>query len=219
MYAMRQLSSMLDFANSGAALAAAALLVLPMSTALADDPLGLYVGAGIGEAKVEASPGSLVSSAEGELSLAGAGDFSANHSAYKFMAGIRPIPIVGAEVEYIDFGSPNGNLGSVPANVNLKGAAAFAVAYLPVTVVDIMVKAGLARLDNTLSGSGGFNPVGSDISTSSLFRLDRTNTNFAVGGAVQYTIGSLAVRAEYERFEAAGGSPSMLTAGLTWTFF
>jgi|HubBroStandDraft_1064217.scaffolds.fasta_scaffold53444_3 hypothetical protein len=38
-------------------------------------------------------------------------------------------------------------------------------------------------------------------------------------GAVQYIIGSLGIRAEYERFEAAGGSPGLLTAGVTWTFF
>jgi hypothetical protein len=36
---------------------------------------------------------------------------------------------------------------------------------------------------------------------------------------VQYIIGSLGIRAEYERFEAAGGSPGPLTAGVTWTFF
>jgi opacity protein-like surface antigen len=212
------LSSIFDCANSGAAVAVAALLVLPISIALADDPLGLYVGGAVGQARVEASPGSLMNTNVNGTTLVGAGDFAENHSAFKLMAGIRPIPIVGAELEYIDFGQPSGNLGAVPANVNLKGAAAFAVAYLPVPVVDIIVKAGFARLQNTLSGSGGFEGVGSGAATSSLFRLDRTNTNFAVGGGVQYTIGSLGVRAEYERFEAAGGSPSLLSAGVTWTF-
>ena len=49
---MRQLPSILNFANSGAAALFAALLVLPVSSALADDPLGLYVGGAVGQARV-----------------------------------------------------------------------------------------------------------------------------------------------------------------------
>jgi hypothetical protein len=192
-------------------------LLMGAAAARADDLIGLYVGGSVGVARVEASPGSLVN-ADGE-SLVGAGDFAANHSAFKIMAGVRPISLLGGEIEYIDFGNASGNLGSVPANVDLKGAAAFAVAYLPVPIVDISVKVGLARLQNTLSGSGRFAEPMSSAETTSLFRLDRTNTNFAIGGAVQYTIGSLGIRAEYERFEAAGGSPGLLTAGVIWTFF
>jgi opacity protein-like surface antigen len=212
---MQQLSSM-SYSSRGAILALAAL-ALATGAARADDLLGLYVGGSVGVARVEASPGSLVN--PGGESLVGAGDFAANHSAFKVMVGVRPISIVGGEVEYIDFGNPSGNLGSAPANVDLKGAAAFAVAYLPVPIVDITVRVGLARLQNTLAGSGEFKETGSSVQNSSLFELDRTNTNFAIGAGVQYTIGSLGIRAEYERFEAAGGSPGLLTAGVIWTFF
>jgi opacity protein-like surface antigen len=212
---MHQLFSM-SHAGRAAARALTAL-ALAAGGAHADDLLGLYVGGAVGAARVEASPGSLVNPS-GE-SLVGAGDFSANHSAFKVMVGVRPISLVGGELEYIDFGNPSGNLGAAPANVDLKGAAAFAVAYLPVPIVDITVKVGLARLQNTLAGTGEFKETGSSAQNSSLFQLDRTNTNFAIGGGVQYTIGSLGIRAEYERFEAAGGSPGLLTAGVTWTFF
>jgi hypothetical protein len=41
----------------------------------------------------------------------------------------------------------------------------------------------------------------------------------AGGGGAQYKFGSWAVRAEYERFNAAGGNPSLLSAGVTWAFF
>jgi hypothetical protein len=104
-------------------------------TAPAEDLLDVYVGGAVGVARVEASPGSLVNP-NGE-SLSNAGEFAANHSAFKIMVGVRPISLVGGEIEYIDFGDPSGNLGSVPANVDLKGAAAFAVAYLPVPIVDV----------------------------------------------------------------------------------
>lgn len=211
--------SILNVANARAVLAAALLLGLSTGESRAEDLLGLYLGGAVGQGRVEASPGSLTSTTVGSTTLIGAGDFAENHSAFKLMAGIRPISIVGAELSYIDFGRPSGNLGTVPADVSLRGAAAFAVAYLPVPIVDIVVKAGFARLQNTVSGSGGFAGVGDDIAFSSAFRLDRTNTNFAVGGGVQYSIGSWALRAEYERFEAAGGSPSLLSAGVTWTFF
>jgi len=212
---MHQLFSM-SHSGRGTALCLTAL-ALATGAARADDRLGLYVGGAVGVARVEASPGSLVNPS-GE-SLIGAGDFAANHSAFKVMAGVRPISLAGGEIEYIDFGNPSGNLGSVPANVDLKGAAAFAVAYLPAPIVDITVKVGLARLQNTVAGSGAFSYPHDNTIVTSLFKLDRTNTNFAIGGGVQYTIGSLGIRAEYERFEAAGGSPGLLTAGVIWTFF
>jgi hypothetical protein len=53
---------------------------------------------------------------------------------------------------------------------------------------------------------------------SSLFRLDRTDTHFAVGIGAQYKISTVAIRTEYERFESAGEHPSVWTLGLTWTF-
>ena len=206
-------------ALAGASLIAAGLVTLPMGQARADDGLlGLYVGADVGQARVKASPGSLVATQNGESTLVGAADFNATHSAFDVRVGVRPISLLGAEVSYIDFGHPNGNLGASPANVDLKGAAAFAVAYLPVTVVDVLVKVGLARIQNDLAGTGSFVTVGETVVKSSLFRLDRTNTNFAIGGGVQYSIGPVAIRAEYQRFEASGGSPSLLTAGVAWTF-
>jgi hypothetical protein len=195
----------------------AAALLMGAVAARGDDLLGLYVGGSVGVARVEASPGSLVN--PGGESLDSAGDFAANHSAFKVMVGVRPISLLGGEMEYIDFGNPSGNLGSVPANVDLKGAAAFVVAYLPVPIVDVTVKVGLARLQNTLAGTGEFTEPREILLTTSLFRLDRTNNNFAIGGGVQYTIGSIGMRAEYERFEAAGGSPSLLSVGVIWTFF
>jgi hypothetical protein len=38
------------------------------------------------------------------------------------------------------------------------------------------------------------------------------------GVGAQLKFGSLAVRAEYERFDVAGGAPGLLTVGLTKTF-
>jgi len=167
--------------------------------------VGLYLGGAVGQSRVEATT----------LEY-GSEEFRESHSAFKVMVGIRPISLVGAELAYIHFGDPAGSLGFQPADVNMKGAAAFGIVYLPVPVVDIYLKAGVARIDSTVNGANPFNC--GYICGSNLFRLERTDTHFAEGVGTQYKFGAWAVRVEYERFDAAGGNPSLLSAGVTWTF-
>ena len=188
------------------ALAAAAVVILLLhgGNAMADGLNGLYAGAAFGQSRVEAdSQGYAVD------------NFKKDHSAYQFIAGIRPDPVIGIEVDYVDFGHPRSTLDGAPADATLKGAAAFAVFYLPAPVIDIFAKAGLARLQSTLSGvDGALAPC----CQPSLFRLDRTDTHFAAGLGAQYKFGTVAIRTEYERFESAGEHPSVWSLGLTWTF-
>jgi opacity protein-like surface antigen len=191
---------------STAIIVALVIAGLPTGRALADDLLGLYVGGAAGQSQVEANAPSI-------------GDFKKNHSAFKVIAGIRPISPIGAELSYIDFGHPSGSINTVSSNVSEKGADLFGVLYLPVPVVDVFVKAGLARLQSTLSSlRGGVGTCAMTDPNCALFRLDRTNTSFAAGAGVQVKLGSWAVRAEYEHFNAAGANPSLVSLGLTWTF-
>jgi hypothetical protein len=69
------------------------VFTLQSTQARADDPLGFYVGGAVGQARVDAS-------------LPNADQFREDHSAFKIMAGLRPIPVLGAELEYVDFGHP-----------------------------------------------------------------------------------------------------------------
>jgi opacity protein-like surface antigen len=184
-----------------------AAVLLPTHV-LADDLLGLYIGGAVGQSQVEANVPTV-------------GDFKENHSAFKVIAGIRPISLIGAEFSYIDFGHPSGNINGVPSDVSEKGADAFAVLYLPVPVVDVFVKAGLARLQSTANSGlriGIACPFTDPNCGPVLFRLDRTNTSFAAGAGAQFKLGTWAVRAEYEHFNAAGGNPSLVSLGVTWTF-
>ncbi len=174
----------------------------------AEELLGLYVGGAIGQAQVEANVPSI-------------GEFKENHSAFKVIAGIRPISLVGAELSYIDFGHPRGRFNGFPSNANVseKGADAFAVLYLPVPVVDVFVKAGLARLQSTANGVRlGAGACTTTDPNCALFGLNRTDTRFAAGAGTQFKLGAWAVRAEYERFNAAGGNPNLVSLGVTWTF-
>ncbi|HTY50973.1 MAG TPA: outer membrane beta-barrel protein [Steroidobacteraceae bacterium] len=180
--------------------AALALLALPPRPARADDLLGLYVGGGIGESRLEAT-------------LPGFGGAIQDHFAFEALAGIRPIPLLGAELQYVNLGQPSSDEDAYDAlGLKMQGAAAYGMLYLPlVPVVDVYLKAGLSRLQSTVSN--GFAPFGP-----SAFAFDRTNTSATEGLGVQYTFGSVAVRGDYAFFNAAGGHQNLLTAGITWTF-
>lgn len=98
------------------------------TTALADDPAGFYLGAGIGESNLR-------NDGYGYNNYYGYDD---HQTAWKLIAGIRPIPPVGAEFEYIDFGSgnvnPNYSYGGNffnSSNSDAKASALFGVGYLP----------------------------------------------------------------------------------------
>jgi opacity protein-like surface antigen len=204
---MRRIPSLrIPPAPRAATIVAFVMTVLNTGNAFAGDLLGLYVGGSAGQSQVEANVPTV-------------GDFKQNHSAFKLIAGIRPISLIGAELSYIDFGHPSGSINAVSSNVSEKGADAFGVLYLPVPVVDVFVKAGLARLQSTLTSfKSGVGTCTVTNPNCALFRLDRTNTSFAAGAGAQVKFGPWAVRAEYERFNAAGGNPSLVSLGLTWTF-
>lgn len=194
-------------------LAMVALLAQPGGTAVAADSPDLYVGAAIGESHVQ-SKASLVL---GDLSPTNqTAEIDKGHVAFEAMLGARPLRWLGGEIDYIDFGKPRGALFGYPADASLRGPAAFGVLYMPVPVVDLYLKAGIAHLQSTVHGSA-CSPCACTICTFT-FQTNRTNTTGAAGVGLQYRIGSWAVRAEYERFSAAGGRPSLLSAGVIWTF-
>jgi opacity protein-like surface antigen len=191
-------------------LVVSALLAAHAPQAAANEPLDFYVGGAIGQSRVDASAEPITGRSSDT--------FGANHAGFKVMIGMRAFSLLGTELAYIDFGHPNGTLESKPADLNMKGAAAFGVLYLPVPIVDIYAKAGLARIQSRLNGYAPEQPACVPCAPV-LFALDRTNTGFAAGAGAQYRMGAWAVRAEYERFNAGGGNPSLLSAGVTRSLF
>jgi len=87
-------------------IALALAMTIGCAPALAADPLGFYIGAGVGHSQVRdvfefsdiGVPVSINGTATG----------------WKLMAGMRPLSVLGAEVAYIDFGSGNRAV-SIPA--------------------------------------------------------------------------------------------------------
>jgi opacity protein-like surface antigen len=187
-----------------------------MTVARADDLLGLYFGAGYGQAHLRAEPGQIIPQSTGSLS-----GFDMTHSAFKAIAGIRPLPFVGAEISYMDFGRVSSLTGeAVPGvpgavvsseQVSQKGETAFALLYLPVPIVDVYLKGGLSRITTEFGVTG--TGVGSGAFSAD---HDSTDTAFAYGAGLQWKLGQWAVRGEYERFSAAGANPSLLSLSMTF---
>jgi hypothetical protein len=203
------------FSSFGIASVTAVVLLaaLPVSRALAFDVLGLYLGGAAGRSQVEANAPIPV------------GDFKANRTGYKVMAGIRPLSLFSAELDYFDLGHSSNNLGGLEADATIKGTAAFGLFYLPIPLVDIYAKVGMARMQSTLNV---FNPAqspGTLFCTTSApncnvptFQQSQSHTGFAGGVGAQFKLGSWGMRGEFERFNTSGGNPTMLSVGLTWTF-
>lgn len=182
---------------------AAGAVALP---ARADDSL-LYVGGSIGQGNQKV----------GQIA------FNESNFAWKALVGSRPIPLLGAELAYMDLGKPTqtvggSNLGGFDQKATTKGMTGFGLVYLPLPLplVDVFGKLGLARLQTTASSTfSGCTPAGPGCTA---FSIDRKNTQTAYGAGVQMHWGALAGRVEYEHFQTIGGSPSLLSAGLTYGF-
>jgi hypothetical protein len=183
------------------------------TAALADNPVGFYLGAGAGYSTVRSDD-----SAYGLPAY-----FNDHQTAWKAIAGVRPIPIIGAEFEYIDFGQP-GNHHFSDTNVygtdsHPRAGTLFAVGYLPLPLpfFDVFGKAGVARLQTDVTS------IAQSCATPStcvptLYRHEQTDNRFAYGVGVQSKAWGVAFRAEYERIHSQFGDPDALMVSATWTF-
>jgi hypothetical protein len=174
------------------------------------DPLGLYIGGAVGQAR-------------DTYTAYGASDET--RTGWKAMVGLRPIPFLGAEVEYVDFGTPNSSApigdgplgGGFGGNVHATAVGAFGVGYLPLPLpyLDIYAKAGIERLHTSVAGFAACAPPALCIGQ---LNIDQTQSDFAYGAGVQAKVEHLAFRAEYERTDSSISHPNLLSFGVTWTF-
>jgi hypothetical protein len=112
----------------------------------------------------------------------------------------------------------------VNVDARARASAAFAVAYLPLPLVDLYAKAGVARLRTVAVGVPTVIPV--DICASAFapvpdgcpFRIDRGDTRPAYGVGAQLTLAALALRAEFEQFGSGVGDQRLASLSLGWRF-
>jgi opacity protein-like surface antigen len=193
------------------------LAAMPLRSALAADPVsfydpGVYLGASVGESWVEANVDAFGSPQFGSP------QFRRSDTGYQVMLGIRPLPFLGAEVDYLDLGDPHGGLDFTETDVRMRGGAAFGVLYLPMPIptVDLFGKVGVSRFQTVITGGQSFN---CGFLCGPSFRETDDTTGLALGAGAQFKLGAFAIRTEYEHFNAAGGSPSLASVGATWTFY
>lgn len=198
---------------------------LAVSTvARADNPLGVYIGVGVGESQIG-------NYRDYYNSYGYSGSFHDHDAAWKLIAGLRPISVVGAEIEYLDFGNAGGNSGYYSGNYDYavsahpKATVLYGLGYLPLPLpfLDVYGKLGVAHLqtDNSYSYSDVCPLPTAATSTgcpAESSRLDREDTRFAYGAGVQARFQDFAFRGEYERISSVYGDPNALMVSVTWTF-
>jgi opacity protein-like surface antigen len=149
---------------------------------------------------------------------------------FDLRAGVRPIPYLGAEIEYVDLGNQHDlsdcfRFCSSGTHVESQGGAAFGVAYLPIphSLVDLYGKAGVARLQTRTTSLVSPNcppnqpcPLSDFIGS---YRTDTTDTDFAWGAGMQLHWWNFAFRGEFQQFQTRDGHPSLVSAGVSWTFW
>ncbi len=185
------------------------------TAALAEDPAGFYLGAGVGYSTIRSD----------DPAYGFPGYFDDHQTAWKAIAGVRPLPFVGAEFEYIDFGQPSidsyYNADYYGLDSHPRAAALFGVGYLPLPIpfFDVFGKAGVARLQTDVN-SAVQNCSAAGICTEyvSIYRQDQTDYRFAYGVGVQSKAWGFAFRAEYERISSPYGDPDALSVSATYTF-
>ena len=205
----------------------AALLVTAVAGALpgmaAENPFGLYVSGAAGRSTIRNNDISITS----PFTPPARYGLDEHRTGWKLTLGVRPIQLLGAEIEYIDFGHSSvtvrapGLLFQSDAKVN--APALFGVAHLPLPLplLDIYGKAGAARLHTTVKAIdvGHFN-CGVVVCEAHIggVPVDRTDISLAYGVGVQVKLSALAIRLEYERARVTGGDPDLLSLGLGWRF-
>lgn len=176
--------------------------------------LGFYVGGSVGQSDVRTSIGSYPPYS-----------FDKTDTGWKALVGIRPIPLTAAELAYIDFGHPTSSTNLGPAATLHANAlqraptlSGLIFAPIPVPVLDLYARAGVARLQSSGNGNIQCNLGYPCPLYVQYLGFDRTTTDFLYGAGVQLKFSALAIRLEYERIDDARGDPELLSVGLIWKF-
>jgi hypothetical protein len=215
----------------GCVFAGSYLWLFAPSASAQENPLGLYVGAGVGNAAVRQEP----------TPDTGFNGLVRDDTGWDAFIGMRPLPFLGAEIGYTDFGSVNRHTyyfdpvsatytAEVLGHVSARAPTAFAVGYLPLPVpwFDVYGKLGTARLDKswdfTELGYPCAPTCGSMVTPVPVASHAGGGTvwDFAWGVGTQWKFGPMALRLEYERVNTSGsenqGDPDLLSVGVSWTF-
>jgi hypothetical protein len=186
------------------------LMLLVATRALAENPLGLYIGAGGGRTDLKVDPVLCRASNCSNATVAG----------WTAFAGLQPLPFLGAELQYLDFGhTTQGIAGDHPYYQRARALAFFATGAVPLRFVDLYAKVGGGLVHTRAStvvvtGQECILHLCEDVE-------DKDATHFGWGLGARFKLpkfSSLALRAEYVRFSVPNGDPDLLSVALLWKF-
>ena len=183
--------------------------VLASTDVRAANPLGLYVGAGAGQTHLRIDEPAFYYNS-----------FDDTHAGWTAFAGLQPLPFLGAELQYLDFGHASRPHEQFEYSSRARALALFGTGTASLPFVDLYAKAGLGRLQ-TKTSLLSENPhacVDTHVCFDNAPRLDKTAARFGWGLGAQFKLSSLRIRAEYVRFSAPDGDPDLLSAALLWQF-
>ena len=166
------------------------------SLAIAGKDSGLYIGGSIGYTSFDLAVNAIEE--EGV-------SFDDNDTGWKIYAGYNfglvPMFDLAIEGSYVDFGEASISiLDEDIGSIGLTAYDLFGVACFNVGPVGIFGKVGNVWWD------------------AESIDIDESSSDMAYGAGLKVQFGSLAVRAEYERFEVDAADVDFISAGVSWTF-
>lgn len=165
------------------------------SAALAGEESGIYIGGSVGNSAIDASINDVNTK------------FDEDATGYKVLIGYNfgliPLIDLAVEADYRDFGSFKSGGNNIKSDVT--SVDVYGLAGVNLGLIGLFAKVGYADTDvDTVVGNGKFT------------RSESSNT-YGVGAKFQ--LGSIAVRAEYEKFDVDDiDDLSMWSLGATYTF-
>lgn len=149
-------------------------LLLTGPVLASDFQRGFYVGAGLGQAELE------LEDADSNA------DFKGDDTGFRIFGGYRAFRYFAVEAQYADFGDAEDSFLGVPLQGSFEAFSLSAVGVIPLGSFDLFGKLGFGAWEGTYSARG-FSGSSSD-----------DNVDPVVGLGLQYRMGRLAIRGEFE---------------------
>lgn len=158
-----------------------------------------YIGASVGQSYIDLNAGTPAVPAA----------FDEQDFGFKAIIGYEiglPMVTLGVEANYVDFGAPSGDVVGSQIEVDANGFAGFGTAGFDLGPLGVFAKLGI------ISWDASFNIDGFDAGSD-----DGTDPAYGVG--VEFGLGSVEVRGEYEIYDIEDSDDvSMLSVGIIWRF-
>lgn len=188
----------------GSVILALLVAVFPQYVSAADN--GIYLGASYGEVSSDYDwnvNGLVLDSLISRAPL--------DDSGFKLIGGARILDPLAVEVNYTDLGTTSALLDIVcitlpclnQATIDTTALSVSVVGYKSLPFLDFFGRVGVSRWESEHRG---------------IVEWESTGEDPTVGLGVQFRLGSVALRVEYERFWRADDTVDLASIGLTYTF-